>query len=353
MPRSPWSAAAALLLLPAVVVAQPPTVRVEAKDHQKITATIRYELHTTNFAVTRWTAFMPEPPELPSQTKVKATLTPAGRLIAEKSPLARKVRVIDLPVPNPVPGAKLGLRQEIQATLRSRKLVPLAPGEKPPAVTALTSAERKYYLAPAKRIDYDAPAFQGWLGAKDLRRKKTELPTDFAARVLAVIRSDFEYRFFRGDERRASVNCARPVTDCGGMTFVFVAAMRANDIPARVLVGRLALPRESGSGMNDQGHDQPHVRAELYAPGVGWVPVDPAYAHADRRKPVSEFVGYDPGDMLVQHVDLDLRLPMTDQERVAELMQVGPFFWVTGLGPMDASFGPSGWVVKTTPAGAK
>lgn len=353
MSRLPWSAAAAFLLIPTVATAQPPKVRIEAKDHQKITATITYELHTTNFAVNHWTAFMPEPPELAAQRAVKATLTPAGRLIAEKSPLARKVRVIDIPVADPVPGAKLVVRQEIQATLRSRKLVPLKPGEKPPAVTALTSAERKYYLAPAKRIDYDAPTFQGWLDKKGLRRKQTEPPTDYAARVLGVIRSDFEYRFFREDERRASVNCVRPFTDCGGMTFVFVAAMRANDIPARVLVGRLALPREPGSGAGDQGYNQPHVRAELYVAGVGWVPVDPAYAQADHRKPVREFVGYDPGDMLVQHLDLDLRLPMTDQERVAELMQIGPFFWVTGLGPMDAAFGPSGWVVKTTPAGAQ
>jgi transglutaminase-like putative cysteine protease len=345
-------AGALTALLPRSAAAQAPARRIEATAHQAVKATITYEAHTTAFAVSRWTVYLPEPPELPSQAKVKATTTPAGKVVAEKSPLARKLRLIEVPVANPRPGS-LTVRMEVQAALRSRKLVPLKAGEKPPAVAALTPSERKYYLAPSQRIDFDRPAFKEWLDAKKLRRAKGESPLDLAARVLAVIRSDYDYRYDPAEERRASVSCGRSATDCGGMTLVFVAAMRANDVPARVLVGRLAKPRKRGAGPADTEYDQPHVRAELYVDRVGWVPVDPAYANAEKRQPVESFVGTDPGDLLVLHVGLDLRVPLPGQERTAEMLQLEPFVWVAGQGRLDVAFGPSGWDVEVTPLGRK
>src|SRR6266540_7524071 len=92
----------ALAVCPVAAFAQPPTHRVELTDHQTIQVGIGYEIRTVNFAVTRWMAFLPEPPELPSQTKLKTAAEPAGKVIAEKSPLARKVRMFDLPVANPL-----------------------------------------------------------------------------------------------------------------------------------------------------------------------------------------------------------------------------------------------------------
>lgn len=348
-------AGALTTLIPRSVGAQPPTPthRIEVADHQTISATITYEVHTTTFTVSKWTVFLPEPPELPSQAKVKTTAMPVGKIISEKSPLARKVRLVEVPLAKPASDAKLTLRLDVHATLRTRKLVPLKEGEKPPAVAALTPAEKKFYLAPSPRIDFDRDEFKEWLDAKKLRRAKGEPPTDFAARVLAVLRADFAYRFDPADERRASVSCGREATDCGGMTFIFVAAMRANDIPARVLIGRLAKPRKAGAKPTDAEYDQPHVRAELYTAGVGWVPVDPAYANRGKDKPVAAFVGDDPGDLLVLHADLGLRLPLPDQERTAELLQVEPYVWVAGRGKLDVATGPSGWDVKTTPVGEK
>lgn len=328
--------------------AQPATHRIEITEHQTIQASIGYEIRTTNFAVARWTAFLPEPPELPSQIKLKTTTEPAGKLIAEKSPIARKVRLFDVPVANPVAGAKLTLRHDIQATLRSRKLVLLKEDEKPPNVPALTPVERKFYLAPSKRVDFDKPDFKEWLEAKKLRRAKAEPPIDFAARVLTVIRSDFEYKFDQTDEKRASRTCSRPSTDCGGMSFVFVAALRANDIPARLLVGRFALPRKPGTNPNDTEYDQPHVRTEIYVAGVGWVCVDPSYVNRDKHRPILEMIGHDPGDLLVIHVDLELKLPVPDSIQTVDLLQIEPFYWALGRGKLDATLGPTKWDVKTT-----
>ena len=73
----------ALQVLCSVAFAQTPTHRIEFAEHQTIQASIGYEIRTTNFAVARWTAFLPEPPELPSQIKIKTTTEPAGKLIAE------------------------------------------------------------------------------------------------------------------------------------------------------------------------------------------------------------------------------------------------------------------------------
>jgi transglutaminase-like putative cysteine protease len=344
---------AASLLTPAVAVAQTPAVRIEATPHQTVDATIRYEIRTTNFAVSRWTVFLPEPPELPSQRKLRTACKPAGKVVQENSPLARPVRMLDIPVDEPVAGAKLAMTLDVHATLVDRRLVPLRRGEQPPVVRPLPADERKYYLAPSSRVDFEEPPFQEWLDAKKLRRGPDEPPIEFAARVLGVIRSDFAYRFVPADDRRASVACRQGKTDCGGMAFLFVAAMRANGVPARVLVGRLAKPRKPDSTPDDLEYDRPHVRAEFFVGGVGWVPVDPNYANMEKVAPVAGFVGRDPGDMVVLHVDLDLKLPFADRDRTVDMMQVGAAYWLTGRGPFDAVFGPTGWDVTAAPIGQR
>jgi hypothetical protein len=342
-------AVVALAVLATAAPAQSPTHKIEYTDKQTVNATITYEIKATNFVVTRWIAFLPEPPVLPSQPRVKTTSRPAGKVVTEKSPLARPVRKIEVPVARPEPGSILTLRLDVEATLRSRRLVPLEPGEKPPAVKALTSAEKKNYLAAGGRTDFEAPAFREWLDAKKLQLGKGESPVDYAARVLAVLRADYEYSYDRHADRRASVVCGRAATDCGGLSCLFVAAMRANGVPARVLVGRNTEPRKPGSMPADVEYDRPHARVEFYLAGVGWVPVDPTYANRDRRKSVAEFVGYDPADLLVLHVETDLELPFPDQVRTADLLQLSAPFWADGRGKFDAAFGPSGWEVKTAP----
>jgi transglutaminase-like putative cysteine protease len=229
----------------------------------------------------------------------------------------------------------------------TRKIVDLGENEKPPTIPPLTPAERKYYLSSTPRCDHDAKTFQKWLDAKSLRRERTESATDFAARILQVLRADYEYFYDPDQDKRASVACGLKATDCGGLTYLFVAAMRANDIPARVLVGRHAQPRKPGSNPSQTEYDRLHVRAEMFVANLGWVPVDPAYARESKR-PVTAFIGTDSGDLLVLHIDTDLRLPYPDKERVADLLQINPSYWVNGRGTFDGQFAPSGWELKAT-----
>jgi transglutaminase-like putative cysteine protease len=339
-----------LLLSAAVLFAESPALswKIETRDRQIIEARISYEVHTTTFIVNRWMAYMPEPPELPSQTNLKVSSTPKSKVMSERSPLARKVRQFDVAVPIPSATAKLQLELNVQATLRARKLVPIENGETPPKVVPLTQTEAKYYTSPGQTIDFKAKPFKTWLEKKDLHSKKGEQPIDFAERVLDVIRSDYEYGYSLS-EKRASFCCDQTKNDCSGMTFVFVAAMRASGIPARALVGRLAKPRKIGVPPADREYDQPHVRAEFFLADVGWVAADPSNANSMKFKKVREFIGYDPGDMLVLHVDVDLKLPYPDQLQTAECLQVNPSYWAHGKGVFEAKSGDSGWYLKSTP----
>ena len=74
-------------------------------------------------------------------------------------------------------------------------------------------------------------------------------------------------------------------------------------------------------------------------------------AHAQRykRRPVTAFIGNDMADLLVLHVDVDLKLPFPDKVREAQFLQLGPYYWTTGTGTFDGSLGPTTWDLKATP----
>jgi transglutaminase-like putative cysteine protease len=330
-------------------LAQTPKYKIQISDYQTVTATMSYEIQTTEFAADRWLVFLPDPPELPSQSLMKVVSDPVGTVVTENSSLARNVRFIDLKVDEPRAGSKLPVKLEIQTTLRTRTLVSLKVGEKLTKVEELTDTEQKHYTSPSRYIDFEEKPFCDWLDAKKLHPKKGESPLDFAARILELLRADIEYKFDPLDEKRASVMCGKKAGDCGGMTYLFVAAMRANQIPARALVGRLARPRQEGSLPADAGYEQPHIRAEIYLNAIGWVPVDPANANVKKNRPVKAFIGYDPGDLLVLHVDVDLKLPFPDPpgEKIFVGLQLEPAYWTFGKGTFDAKFGPTGWDLKT------
>lgn len=326
--------------------AQQPAVKhkMVTADHQNVTATITYEIKTTKFAANRWLVYLAEPPELPGQTKVKVSSVPEGKVVAEKSPLARDVRFFDVAVAEPVAGGSVTFKQTVQATVRTRKLVPLGAGERAPKVDPLTDKELAYYTAAGPTLNFEDKEFQGWLDKKGLRAKKGEQPVAFAARVLTVIRADYKYNGAGDQDQHAAAVCQRATGDCAGMTSLFVAALRANKVPARALVGRFTKPRKAGE---DSTH--PHVRAEMFVAGVGWVPVDATYANGNKNRPVESYIGEDVGDMIVLHVDVDLRLQFLNKETVAGYIQVAPYYHAFGKGEFDARFGPSGWDLKAVP----
>ncbi len=338
-----------LLLVAASGVAQEPRYAVEAAAFQKVDAHVTYELHTTRFPAERWEVYLPCPPELPGQAKVTAAAGPDGKRVAEASPLARPAFRIDAPAAGTPLSRSLTVRLDVTATLMSRRLVRLDGASRPPPVPPLADAERAAYLAATPTFDHDSPAFRDWLTAHKLARRPGEDELALAARVLEEERYQYDYQFDPAEAKRASVACTKRMADCGGMVFVFVAALRANGVPARALVGRLAKPRAAGSKAGEIGYDRPHVRAEFWADGVGWVPVDPNAVQADRRRPVRSFLGTDPGDLLVLHADADFLFPVDGRTERAAFLQLSPFYRAAGPGPPDPSAGPTGWAVRVTP----
>jgi transglutaminase-like putative cysteine protease len=347
MYRVSLRAVLALLLFASCASAQQLPYKLEVTDVQKVNATITYEIKTKEFTPKKWMIFLHEPPETPSQGGITTKAEPAGQIVTEKSPLARKARYIEIIPDNPAPKASVKLRLDIEATLRSRKLVQLAPNEKPPVVGPLTEVERKYYLAPSIQVDFDAKAFRDWLDTKKLYLGKDESPLDFAERILEVIRADVTYYTDPYEDKPASVVCKSNKTDCVGMSVMFVGAMRASGIPARVIVGRTVSPKPT-SGTALTASDNPHVKAEMYLPDIGWIPVDPSYANGNKRRSVKDYVGNDLGDLLILHVDCDLKTPFPDRVRNARFLQLDAFYYVVGEGKLDSYFGPSGWELKAT-----
>lgn len=72
--------------------------------------------------------------------------------------------------------------------------------------------------------------------------------------------------------------------DCTEFGTLFVALMRAVGIPARTVIGHVARELSVGGVANASSLawvDSPHLWAEFYVEGYGWVPVDPTFGRKD------------------------------------------------------------------------
>ena len=137
-------------------------------------------------------------------------------------------------------------------------------------------------------------------------------------------------------------------SDCGGMSVVFVSALRARGIPARVLVGRWA--QSSTTESNGKRFDQQHVKAEFYAQGVGWVPADVTSGVLHDKSPEGlTFFGYDPGDFLVLHLGTNLICDTAVLGRKTIAWMQSPAHWAVGEGTFDKAVIRESWIVKATP----
>jgi hypothetical protein len=253
--------------------------------------------------VDEWLFCVPRAPDLDRQRDVKATLVPAGKVVQEGSPLKRPMLF------SRVKGAPKALRTTLtyEMTLFSSRLVPRRPGVAYPRVE-LSPGEMKRYLRASLVEDFNAKPFQRWLDRAGLRRGKGESDLTFARRAFRYIKQHVRYEYRpEGMDRRVSAVCRAGKSDCGGQSFLLVAVLRANGVPARSVVGRWALSEESPSKKGGEPAGRHHVKAEFFARGVGWVPVDMAAASGDEEQEFG-FFGDDPGDFVVMHEDVELIL---------------------------------------------
>lgn len=340
------AAAAALAVGARAQPAAPPRYAVEAKDARRVTATLTYHVSCPELKAKEWFVFAAAAPELPGQARVKTTLSPAGGPAKDRSPLARGLVTARVPASTADLKTTLPIRVTYEVTLRSRTLVELAPGAAAPAVEPLSAAERKLYLAEHGDINFEHDTFRKWLRDEGLLRAKED-DVAFARVVFRRVRDTMKYAYAADLDRRASAVCTAGRSDCGGLAALFVAALRANGVPARMLYGRWATSADPDAKLSGVAYYQWHVKAEFFAAGVGWVPADPGVAVEHDRTPGGlRYFGTDAGDFLTMHVDSALAVeagPFGPQT-IANLQT--PAWWVTGGGRAEPRRATEGWTVE-------
>jgi len=185
---------------------------------------------------------------------------------------------------------------------------------------------------------YDQPEFIGWLKKQDLVRERRERDLAFAWRVLKAIASGFSYAYPpQSEERLCHQVVADKASDCGGLSSLAVAVLRANKVPARLLVGRWV-------ELDKKGQDQHHVKFEFFAKGIGWVPCDGSGA-VEWEQGAARAFGREDGNFLVLHTGNDLSLDTFHWGRQKVRWLQGVAWWVSGAGKTDGASVDATWTV--------
>lgn len=347
--QSALSLVTVLLALPQAYAQQTPAYVIQSKPVRTVEATYSFQAIYRAFKATDWVLFVAKPPDLPSQTVAKVATLPAGNDLTEQSPERQTViRTFVRPATESQRSTvKLVVRTE--ATLQERRLVRLPPDKEAPAVPPLADNRRKVALAATPRMNFNSEAFQKWLDANELRKRKEESDVDFARRVFLTIRRTMHYQRPFDHDGKASTTCRAGRGDCGCMTAVFVSALRANGVPARELAGRL-VESEKPFEQSEYGI---HITAEFFADRIGWVPVDPTAGIGDRSRGGLTYFGYDPGHLLVLHLDGDLVVEtrLFGKRSLDRLQTVA--LWARGTGKFENPEITEDWQIRDIPPRTK
>jgi len=313
--------------------------RLETKPSQTVVCTLTVDIAHPDTRVDEWYLYAPQVPNLPNQQAVKTAFVPKGVVVREESPLRRPViltRITD------------GRREiravlTIQATLMSRRLRALTPGEKVPAVPDLSTEMIKNHIRPTLTLDFTSRSFQAWMSGAGLRRRTGETDMAFAQRAFVYLKHHFHYEW-PTPRHTATESCSAGKSDCGGLSAVFASTMRANRVPVRLLCGRWAASQKPGNRTGDYG--QWHVKSEFFAHGVGWVPVDAAGAVGDDRGGDFAYFGNDPGDFIAMAGGQDFLLEsfVAGKQNIAVFQGVA--YWWRGSGADTNSRFEDLWTVR-------
>lgn len=298
-------------------------------------------------AVSRWVAYLPAPPTLDWQHVQRCDVSPAGRKTVDQSASKRPVWVVRVAGGDEDCGPTLSLQLRVRVC--DSMLVARGPDETIEPVAPLSNDERQRYLRSLRQIDHGIPGFRAWIDGKGLRPRSDESGIEFAKRTLLYLVDSYDYKYERRLSRRASSVIQQSANDCGGLSNLFVAILRANRIPARVLVGRWAQSMETGHGARGVPPSQAHILCEFHADGVGWIPVDPVRSllsgHGNRDLPsfgrLNKFIAL--------HVDTDFHLDseVSGRKRVPYLQT--PPFWGRYQGAPSAICMEETWTVGRIP----
>lgn len=226
-------------------------------------------------------------------------------------------------------------RIEVTGQFQTRQLTdgPPAPG------TVITPPAPGDFLASTDSIDWQTDSFQSWLDDAGLRRHPGEAAVDYGSRVFAYFQAHGRYVYPPETAWNAAAACHHLRTDCGGFSLVFVAACRANHIPARLLAGNWFKTREASDGTLDIIKRQSHVIAEFFDPQIGWIPEDISSTLMRIPGPNGlNYFGCDPGYFLAWHVDTDFRFdtPQKPDAKVQWIQNPSPWFSEDADGVYDS-----------------
>jgi len=269
--------------------------------------------------------YYPVPPDGGSQSGVITTVSgvEAGRespseVIRDLSPLGRPVFVVRARA-----GSQVKVVAHLSLQTYQRRLANRAPDESPDAVVPLAEKERALYTRTTNTHPSARPEFLRWLKDHGLVRATGESPVQFAYRALQFMPGHFTYSLSLIGKAWGPMDVAEGGKgECNALAAIYVSILRANGIPARRVTGR-----ELPSGAS-------HNKAEFYADGVGWIPVEPTgmvSSKAPEKAPY--YFGRDHGNFLVTMEDADLMLPNRGGSPYW-IGALGSFFEVQSPGPL-------------------
>lgn len=315
---------------------------IQSTQSQKVNALMGIDVEAPEASALDWLICFPCPPELPGQRLTRYG-TESGRYskVQELSKFKRDIFCVRHAVQNKTDATKLSARFYYQLVLTARQLC-----SAPLQVPMLSAHDRLRYLAESTSFDFNNAVFRNWLRVRKLKKEPSERDIDFAWRLYLTIRRDYHYMYDMNQQRVASYLCSVDKTDCGGLSFLFVSALRANGIPARALIGHWLKP---GAGPNSKENDygKVHVISEFYANGAGWIPVDLSLAVSNKSdNPLSNFGNCD-SNFVTMHIDPDLVIDsLWFGEQNVPILQ-NPVYWVTGRGTTNGANVKMYW--QTTP----
>jgi transglutaminase-like putative cysteine protease len=324
--------------------AEPGYVLHRAKS-KTIRGTLAFEIHVPDLVVSEWIFFASKAPALPGQTDTQTRMSLGGEPYLDLSPRGHALLRARIPVADE--SRRHTLRGEIvwQATLYGRKLVK-GPGDGQPHL--LDVLNREAALVESPTLDYSARPFQDWLTRHRLQRASGESELDFARRTYLTITHAYHYDYEAKMDRRASHLCQTDQADCGGMCALFVAALRANGVPARMLFGRWAKSSHAGATLHGVAYIQQHVKAEFHVDGVGWVPADLSSGVTRDKTPEGlKYFGDDPGDFIAIHADPDFEVDSVHWGRKEIVLMQSYTYYVRGKGKLDNVTADRVWRVET------
>jgi transglutaminase-like putative cysteine protease len=334
--------------LPAAAPGLNASYALERRPSRTIAATYTYSVSVPQLTAVAWELFAPKPVNLPGQEILRASTSPEAVVISDASPLRQPLFCARVPATSQELRRGIELSIDIDARLFARRLV--AREESAPAVEqeTLSEPQRSLALRATSQFDYPSTRLQEWLTGQRLLRQGQEGEVDYARRVFQVIARNFGYDYRGEQDRSASYVCAVGKSDCGGLAALFVTALRSQGVPARTLAGRWAVSARPGQRMGQVLYFQEHVKAEFFAQGIGWVPVDlsSAVLH-DRSTEKLRYFGNDPGDFVTWHLDTDLAFDTQRFGRKTCTLLQRPSYWVAGSGSMQGVVTREDWTVRS------